>query len=249
MVKPVATTSLQDLVYVQLSEALMEGAFRPGEMLNLNDLAQSFGTSLMPVRDAVRRLATEEALDVEPQKGARVRVHTASEFAEMTELRAHLEGDLTRCAVQQMGDDARADVLAHMNRLLIGDHQPAEFLRLNRDFYFALYKEASRPVTLRLVRSLWQQVGPVITLYLPTDNANGSEALQRLKDFGAALISGDAARANALRQDQINLPSQRLLAQYDLVMSAVAPAKSTAPIQSLNGTVPKRRPGRPRRNT
>lgn len=248
MVKPVATTSLQDLVYVQLSEALMEGAFRPGEMLNLNDLAKSFGTSLMPVRDAVRRLATEEALDVEPQRGARVRVHSASEFAEMTELRAYLEGDLTRRAVQDMNDGARAEVLAQMNRLLLGDHQPADFLRLNRDFYFALYREARRPVTMRLVRSLWQQVGPVITLYLPTDSASGSEALQRLQDFGAALKAGDADRARSLRQDQINLPSRRLLAQYDQVMSAVAPTKNAAPIRPIDGSGPKRRPGRPRRN-
>lgn len=247
MLKPVETKSLQDLVHDQLSEALMVGAFRPGEMLNLNDLAQSFGTSLMPVRDAVRRLAADEALVVEPQRGARVRVHTAAEFAEMTELRAQLEGDLTMRAVRAMSDETRIDLMARLDRLLRAEDPPAAFLRLNRDFYFALYAAADRPVTLRLVRSLWQQVGPVITLYLRTES--GSDALQRLAGFGEALRKGEAERASDLRRDQIIRPSAGLLAQYDTVMRAGAGPSGGVVLNTVDvGSGTARRPGRPRRS-
>jgi len=247
MLSPVQTKSLQDLVHDQLSEALMVGAFRPGEMLNLNELAQSFGTSLMPVRDAVRRLAADEALVVEPQRGARVRVHTEAEFAEMTELRAQLEGDLTERAVRNMEGEKREDLLASLSRLLRAEDPPAAFLRLNRDFYFALYAAASRPVTLRLVRSLWQQVGPVITLYLQTES--GSDAMQRMAEFGDALRTGQAERARDLRRDQIILPSARLLSRYDTVMATSAEISGGTRLKPVEGQNPVRRPGRPRRST
>lgn len=247
MLKPVASKSLQDLVHDQLSEALMVGAFRPGEVLNLNDLAQSFGTSLMPVRDAVRRLAADEALVVEPQRGARVRVHTAAEFAEMTELRAQLEGDLTARAVRTMTEATRDDLLTRLDRLLRAEDPPAPFLRLNRDFYFALYSAAGRPVTLRLVRSLWQQVGPVITLYLRTES--GAAALERLAGFGEALRRGEVERARELRREQILRPSAGLLAQYDKVMGAGEGHSGDAVLKSVDaGSGSARRPGRPRRN-
>lgn len=248
MLKPIETKSLQDLVHDQLSEALMVGAFRPGEPLNLNDLAQSFGTSLMPVRDAVRRLAADEALVVEPQRGARVRVHTATEFAEMTDLRAHLEGELTERAVRAMTDDTRDDLMARLERLLSANDPPRTFLRLNRDFYFTLYTAARRPVTLRLVRSLWQQVGPVITLYLQTESE--SDAMQRLAAFGQALRSGQAERARDLRREQIMLPSARLLSSYDAMMAASADASRSATLKPVAGNQgPARRPGRPRRSS
>jgi DNA-binding GntR family transcriptional regulator len=247
MLRPIETKSMQDLVHDQLSEALMIGAFRPGEMLNLNELAKSFGTSLMPVRDAVRRLAADEALVVEPQRGARVRVHTAAEFAEMSELRAQLEGDLTERAVQLMDPATRDALLERLERLHRAEDAPSEFLRLNRDFYFALYAAADRPVTMRLVRSLWQQVGPVITLYLQTES--GSDAMQRLADFGSALRNGQARQARDLRREQIMRPSAGLLCQYDKVMGTGADTSVDVVLKSVEvGPGAARRPGRPRRN-
>ncbi|WP_323034960.1 GntR family transcriptional regulator [Pararhodobacter sp.] len=248
MLRPIETKSMQDLVHDQLSEALMAGAFRPGEMLNLNALAQSFGTSLMPVRDAVRRLAADEALVVEPQRGARVRVHTAAEFAEMSELRAELEGDLTERAVRSLDQATRDALLERLEGLLRAEDAPSDFLRLNRDFYFALYAAADRPVTMRLVRSLWQQVGPVITLYLQTES--GSDAMQRLADFGQALRSAQAKNARDLRCEQIMRPSAGLLSQYDKVMGTGRQSAVDVVLKSIEvGSGSARRPGRKRRNT
>jgi DNA-binding GntR family transcriptional regulator len=64
--------TVQDAVYLQLREALLIGRFDPGQVLTIASLSQTFDTSHMPVREALRRLAAEKALEVARNGSARV---------------------------------------------------------------------------------------------------------------------------------------------------------------------------------
>ena len=70
----------------------MAGRFQPGQTVTLRGLARSLGTSPMPVREALRRLIAERALDLGPNRSARVPVVTSAKYAEICEVRIALEG-------------------------------------------------------------------------------------------------------------------------------------------------------------
>ena len=64
--------TVQERVYAILRDKLMRGGFAPGQKLKIAELAGAFGTSSMPVRDALNRLAAERAVESLPNRGVRV---------------------------------------------------------------------------------------------------------------------------------------------------------------------------------
>ena len=68
---PVGRDTVQDRVYQELRRALVGGLFAPGQVLTIRQLADALATSTMPVRDAVGRLITEQALEILPNRSIR----------------------------------------------------------------------------------------------------------------------------------------------------------------------------------
>ena len=79
-------------VYTELRDFLMVGGVKPGEKITLRQLTSAFGTSLMPVREAVQRLAAEGALEVLPNRAIRVPIATKAGVREILKVRLMLEG-------------------------------------------------------------------------------------------------------------------------------------------------------------
>ncbi len=67
-----ARDGLQERVYRELRKALIYGKFDPGQTLTIHELANSLETSTMPVRDALARLVSEQALEAMPNRSVRV---------------------------------------------------------------------------------------------------------------------------------------------------------------------------------
>ena len=91
--EPVATRStVQDGVYLRLSEALMNGRLDPGQQLTIASIAEMCGTSHMPVREALRRLAAEGALEVASTGSAHVPAASRARLDDLCEARMINEG-------------------------------------------------------------------------------------------------------------------------------------------------------------
>ena len=91
--KPVATRkTVQDQVYEQLREALMSGAFQARDSFTIASLADRFQTSHMPVREALRRLAAENALRIAPSGTAFVPDLSRGELDDISRARVIIEG-------------------------------------------------------------------------------------------------------------------------------------------------------------
>ncbi|MGW7428752.1 GntR family transcriptional regulator [Streptomyces sp. NPDC054861] len=83
--------SVRGQVLQALRDALVGGELVPGEVYSAPVLAERFGVSATPVREAMQRLATEGAVDVVPNRGFRVVERTPRELAELAEVRALIE--------------------------------------------------------------------------------------------------------------------------------------------------------------
>lgn len=158
--------TLNDEVYRQLKQAIMSGAIRPGSTMTIRNLADSFGVSLMPVREALRRLVAEHVLVLLPNRSVALPVITPERFREITRIRASLEALAAEEATAHIG----AEAVARMVALNAAMEQPRasrspDYLKHNRDFHFAIYAACGLPTLVAMIESLWLQIGPLLTLH------------------------------------------------------------------------------------
>jgi DNA-binding GntR family transcriptional regulator len=163
-VAPVARDTVQDRVYAELGDALVCGRLQPGQPLTIRDLAAAFDTSVMPVREALRRLIAEKALEGQAQRSVRVPPMTPERLADLRRTRLLVEGHAAELAAAQVTPALLAALTAadaaYITAAETGDAD-AELL-CNQRFHFILYEACDSPSLLAIIRSLWLQSGPYI---------------------------------------------------------------------------------------
>ena len=168
-------SNLNEKAYTVLRQALMSGRFQPGQKLLLRPLANELGISITPVREALLKLVSEQALTTDSSRKVAVPVVSLQRFLEIRDLRIELEGRAAEAATRL----ARAPdlaALAAMQRTLIEHRRHGRFIEalgINEGFHFTVYRLARMPVLYRIIEGLWVQIGPVLTrLYNQVDNAS-----------------------------------------------------------------------------
>lgn len=193
--------NLGETVYGRLADALMKGRFEPDARLTIRDLAQSLGTSVTPVRDAILRLIQDEALVQKSAREVRVPVMTAERYREIRMIRLKLEGLAARETALRAGPEdialLRDLVEANEQALAAGDWTAA--LELNQTFHFALAGIAGLPLLRGILHRLWLQMGPLIAeAYAP----GGRIMIDHHHELVKAVEAGDAdAAQQAIEKD------------------------------------------------
>lgn len=163
--EPLRRRSLNDAAYARLKAALLAGRLEPGSSLSLRQLAEQFGTSVMPVRAAIAHLAAEGAVVVVPQRGVRVPALTSAEADDVWKLRIDLEGE---CCARAARRASREDV-ARIAELCAAVREAGEAgdlhatLERNSAFQFAVYETAGSDVLLRVIETLRLRSVPYCT--------------------------------------------------------------------------------------
>jgi DNA-binding GntR family transcriptional regulator len=194
--KPPERTTLDDRVYLELREQIMSGRLRPGDSLSIRTLARLLDVSPMPVRTALRRLADEGALDGRPNRNFTIRILAPEEFREILELRLLLEGTAAERAAEALRPADVARLRSINARMYREEPFDAEtFLNLNRQFHFLIYGATKAPLTMRLIESLWLQIGPLLNLVMNDNGTRHGEAIHE-----AALTAAERGDGPELRR-------------------------------------------------
>lgn len=210
----------QDLVYEQLREALVVGTFEAGHGFTVAALADQFGTSHMPVREALRRLAAENALSIGTSGTAMVPLTSATGLDHLGQARCVLEGTATRLAAEQ-ADKATLDRLeetADLHVQALRDGASDQMLASNREFHFLIYEAAGNPIMVNLIENLWLRYGPYVRLLSDrmTDRLrddSGGQYSRHHVDIIAALTARDGKAAERALVSDIQA-TQALLIQF-----------------------------------
>jgi DNA-binding GntR family transcriptional regulator len=151
----------QDYVYELLCEAILSGRFKPGEHLVLEDLAEEFGTSRTPLREAIRRLQTEGLVDFAPHRGAVVAELSVEELIELYHIRAVLDGLAARLATNSLsGEDlTKLQDIFEKTRRELDPSNPVRFDEFNRTFHEIIYRASNAPFLYEMIISLYTQTG------------------------------------------------------------------------------------------
>jgi len=218
--RPKAGT-MQAFVLNRLRNGLMEGALVPGQPISIRKFAAMFGTSPMPVREALSQLVAANALQEMANKSVCVPVLSRSRIKELFEVRALLETRAAREACARVTPEFVAE-LAALNRAVDMESMKKpetkhEVLRRNRRFHFKLYSGAQSEVLMPLIESLWMQCGPTLYLTLETSNAPVARA-QHLR-IVEGVARGDADMVADALEREIRATGETLLDGYDALLS------------------------------
>lgn len=157
-------SSKSDVVCAMLREMIISGEVVGDEPLRQRELAQRFGVSQTPVREALRRLQSEGLVVNDPHRGATVAQSRAGIVEDNARIRAALEPLGARLAAEAVTEDQLARLQELNDRMLEVDSDE-EYGDLNRQFHFTIYEAAASPMLLSMMRLLWQSMpdGPKVT--------------------------------------------------------------------------------------
>ncbi len=138
------TGLLSDRIRNALTDAISSGELAPGTMLDEQQLADRYGASRTPVREALRQLATSGMVEIRPRRGVIVRHVTADDVMDMFETMAELEAVCVRLATYRITPLERSRLLriheASEAAVEAGDVDAYD--ALNREFHEAIYRAA-----------------------------------------------------------------------------------------------------------
>jgi DNA-binding GntR family transcriptional regulator len=195
--------SVSGKVYQQLRSGLVQGQLVPGQRLVHRFLAGKLGVSPTPVREALLRLVSEGALELDARGIAWVPRLAADRYDEIIELRVHLEGRAAARAAALATPADIADLAAIQARFLKGravmDREVV--LAENERFHFRVIGIAAMPVLQRVVESLWVQVGPTISLLFSAPRVLSPEGHAHDTLIAALRVRDAEAASAAIQRD------------------------------------------------
>jgi DNA-binding GntR family transcriptional regulator len=158
-------STLNDEIYETLKDALIQGKIAPGAVMTIRSLADSFGTSMMPVREALRRLVAEHILVLLPNRSVTLPVLTKEKFQEITLVRFALEGLASEEGARRISSEG-IDYMEEMTALMERKENwgAPTSLAHNREFHFTLYKASKMPRLVAMIEGLWLQIGPLLNV-------------------------------------------------------------------------------------
>lgn len=207
-------SNLNSTIYGALCDALIQGRFQPGDRLKIRDLAEQFGTSVTPIRDAILKLANDEAITFRSPRDIRIPAMSEARYREIRSIRVRLEGLAAETAAQvaTSADIAALEAILRENEAALACSDGLKGAELNQMFHFMLPKIAGLPVLNGILRRLWLQMGPLISdAYLP----GGRAMIDHHYPVVEALKRHDPAAASMAIVDDILLGGKPLLERIE----------------------------------
>ena len=170
--KPVENVTLREQVTLSVRTALMNGHFKPGQVVTVKSISTMMGASVMPAREAMHRLIAEGALELRANRSVIVPMLSAREFDELTDLRCHIEGLAASQAAALVSPEhiARLREFDARMRQAVPAADVDAYLNANFQFHFLIYRLGASAFVLSIIEKLWVRVGPLIRFSL---NARG----------------------------------------------------------------------------
>jgi len=194
--------------YAALKQAVLAGAFKPGEILTLRALTKRLDFGDTPVREAVKRLISEGAFEGLPNRSARVPFLDRREIQQILDLRILLESTAAALAAQNITlhqiEQLRSLHQAMGSAVAVDDSQ--QYGELNRAFHFEIYRVADNKTLATLIEALWLRMAPFVSRTRSLITSDPAQAWQvacgQHEALLAALQSRDAEAARmAMRED------------------------------------------------
>ena len=185
-------------VLARLRQELANGDIHPGQQLRQVEIAERYGVSPTPVREALRLLEADGAIRYSPHRGATVTELSPQELSDLYLMRQAMEAMLTRLAAERATPEQIAEVRELHEDLAArtADTPADELSRLNREFHLAVLRLGSELITQHVITPLWHGFLPPSKSQWRSAESN-TRFVDEHEKIVAALEKGDADGADA----------------------------------------------------
>jgi DNA-binding GntR family transcriptional regulator len=201
-------------LYRTLKREILTDAFRPGQPLAENELAEKFGASRTPIREALLRLQADDLVRIEPRRGAFVQQLTVTDFLEINELRSVLEAYAARVAARRIAPETVQSLLLSLD--YIGINEPTEddfqnLEELDSLVHNAIGEAAGNSRMSLLIRGLDEMM---LVMRVGDIRTRHGETHQSLRQILLALLNRDEVAAESLMRSHIADFRAAIVASY-----------------------------------
>lgn len=192
-----AHAPLTSMIATTIRERIVNGDLAPGVRLVEARLSEELGVSRVPVREALRALAADGVVTIEPRRGASVTVYSPELVQELVEVRATLEALNAKLAARRHNPEliARLQHIVSQGAEIAKSDDPKKLHDDNVNFHEALAGIAANSVLRDMVRSLRERTAPI---FAPHSRKRARENWEEHAAIVRAVIAGDADLAGLL---------------------------------------------------
>lgn len=178
---------------------ILEGIYPPGSFLRLNDVAAQLGVSMMPVREALRELATLGVVETIPHRGAQVRQLSLEDLVETYRGRLHLETLALKLGAARFTPEQAAAAREANERRIAAVEQgdPYTIVTTHEAFHFLLYRACENPWIVKALLPGWRNAARYRGASLLHSQLHGDHDQQHA-ELIEAMEDRDGARAVAI---------------------------------------------------
>jgi DNA-binding GntR family transcriptional regulator len=197
----------QEAILADLRRVILDGGAPPGTIIPVDDVADSFGVSRIPVREALKTLASEGLVSQRPRSEYRVARLTRDELQQFYAVRGALELAALAAAVARADhDDDRRVIEAHralQDAVERGDVRGHH--RESRRFHFALLEPSDMDRMLHMLTSAWNMTEPVQPMTFAGPNEGATFNVDHRRMLDAFLARDTAGLIDATSQHHVHL--------------------------------------------
>jgi DNA-binding GntR family transcriptional regulator len=188
----------------ELRQSILTGELSPGERIRQEELAEQFGASRIPVREALRILVTDGLVNMVSNSGAWVSSLTQDECSEQYQIRERLEPLLLRYNLPLL----TAEDLARATDLVESMKKAADleaFMRLDREFHWITYSRVQTTTLTDLIERLWNTTQPYRRVFMKLVRSEGGIEVTHLEHelLLEAMKRGDSEEAESILRGHI----------------------------------------------
>lgn len=205
------TVTLAETLRRTLETRIVAGELEPGTRLDEVELAESFGVSRTPVREALRSLAAGGLVEMRSRQGAVVSTITVAMLIEMFQVMAEMEGLCARLAARRATPSHRRAMQESHDRLIEALRQgdPVTFYDVNREFHEVIYDASQAEFVAEQTRSLRNRVAPY-RRYVTFQPGRMAATIGEHERILNAIKAADADEAQRAMRDHVNLLGDNL---------------------------------------
>lgn len=198
------------LIYTRLKDRILSGELAAGEQVKIQDVADEVGASAVPVREAIRMLASEGLMELRPRRSPIVAPLELSEILDIAHIRMALEPYVLGLALPHH----TAETLAECKELIRKDELSESFVEkveLNRQFHLALLAPANQPRALKLIDEQYESIARFAQMLVMRGVADlrGHPHVEH-EDIIATIEAGDGAKAVEMLRSHIGHAAERI---------------------------------------
>ena len=193
-----------------LKHQLSIGALKPGARLITKNLAEQLGMSITPVREALLRLVSVNALSVAPAQAFTVPEVGKRQLDEINRIRYELELMAVTLAVENLTSQDLAELEKLQQAQEKGDME--QIINANRLFRLAIYHRSNMPILCEMIEQLWVRMGP--GLHYLYEAINPAELRERIENYRLLLAALKAKDKEGCRHCLAEIMQQNIAILY-----------------------------------